>query len=405
MHRRCMMKRSLGVLGIVFLATMLFVSVAFAAGGVWTKGVTQVYELPSAELPAYDQNGVPQVLPAMTEVFAMETAGNFMRLDSSVTYTKAVHYKWIAMSDLTSVKPAPVQAKEYEAKLKGLRTGDISVLDLYNYLKGLFAFSQPTFSVPVKPAAMAISSSAGADPGARLCNSDIAQNMKDPIKAPTIVVKPRYGIVASMDPGSVTGNGITLISSEKGILLGFSNDTEETVNLVFTTGWNVPNEQWNVYPCQFAGSSVADQARIKQVEEKKPEYKVVAWSEFKTGKPAVAASAPAVVPVPTKTAPVTAPAASCDSSHEWKGKLAVPAGCILWISSDPEGRGTIDGTSFYFAEGYTAKVTGPATVDLTSPAADNINHWLAPIGVMTADKDGKSVNVKWDSANKKFVER
>ncbi len=234
------------------------------------------------------------------------------------------------------------------------------------------------------------------DLGARLCDADIT-TIDDPKKAPAIVVAPGEGLVISMDPGRVTAGDTEVVSSGSGILLGFTNDTKEPVTVTVTTGWNAPNGRWNTYICRFDGKAIAEQSEIKQDAEKKPVYKLVVMSDLI---PVVTSATPA-----PNAKPASKPATvNCDSSGHWKGKLTVPAGCTLWVSSDAGG-GTIDDTKYSYTEGYTLKVSGPAVVDITTPEAGKINHWMAPTATMTADKDGKNINVKWDAASKELVNR
>lgn len=127
-------KRSLFVVLVVFGLLIAF-SGAALAGGVWTKGVTPVYELPSVDLPAYGDDGLALTIPAMVEVIAIDMKSDFVQIGTSTAYTDTLAGKWVSMADLTSVKPELVKAKELQEKLKGLKLGDITIFELIEYLK------------------------------------------------------------------------------------------------------------------------------------------------------------------------------------------------------------------------------------------------------------------------------
>lgn len=228
------------------------------------------------------------------------------------------------------------------------------------------------------------------------CDAAVVSNLDNPKVDPIVKIPAGNGVVISMDPGSVSVDSIKIAESTAGMLIGYYNDATIEVTATVKTGWNSPNGRWNTYICRFAldKAQVWARANEKQDKEKKPVFKLIVRSDTIANK---------IVDQPT-TSPSGSTATSCDSTGAWKGKLTVPAGCILWVSSDAGG-GTIDDTKYSYTEGYTMKVTGPAVVDITTPAADKINHWMAKTGVMTADKDNKNVNVVWDAKTKKFVSR
>ncbi len=240
-----------------------------------------------------------------------------------------------------------------------------------------------------------------------LCDGALVQNLSDPNRNPVFDLPASYGAVISMDPGMVTVGGKVLISDgAQGTLVALYNATNAVTKVEVKTGWNSPNARWNIHTCvwQFSADQTFERASQWQggsvAGEHKPVFRL--YTLESTGPRDVTVKTPEVAKTPVPAGETTK--IVCNSSGAWKGELKVPAGCVLWVSSDA-GSGIVDGVLFNQTEGYTAKDLGPATVDLTKPGADKINHWMAPIGTMTADKDGKAINVKWDPTAKKFVNR
>jgi len=83
-------------------------------------------------------------------------------------------------------------------------------------------------------------------------DQDIAIGLSDPKANPTLTLKPGEGFWVSSDPGTFTvGSAQAVSSGEYGYMAYVLNSSNENVTVVLTTGWNEPNQRWNVHPVQY----------------------------------------------------------------------------------------------------------------------------------------------------------
>jgi len=85
----------------------------------------------------------------------------------------------------------------------------------------------------------------------------LMQNLSDSNRYPAFGLEPETGVVISMDPGAVLSGTQEIVSSEKGMLISIYNASEETLEFSLETGYNIPNDRWNIHAVAFEGEPEA----------------------------------------------------------------------------------------------------------------------------------------------------
>ncbi|OQA81237.1 MAG: hypothetical protein BWY29_01053 [Microgenomates group bacterium ADurb.Bin238] len=79
----------------------------------------------------------------------------------------------------------------------------------------------------------------------------IAVGLKDPNANPVVKLEPNQGVLWSSDPGGVSISGRIIDYESKGSMGYIFNDSDQTITVVFHTGWNEENQRWNISPVLF----------------------------------------------------------------------------------------------------------------------------------------------------------
>ena len=108
-----------------------------------------------------------------------------------------------------------------------------------------------------------------------------AVGLKDQAVNPVITLAPGEGFRVSSDPGGLLVKGTSIDSESMGYMPYVFNDSTQSIKVTLHTGWNAPNQRWNIHPVVFQVndfSALREHTLMINEGEQKPNVVGFTWT-------------------------------------------------------------------------------------------------------------------------------